>query len=104
MKYYTIPNVLLNVKYENASENSQLESIKSHCKFYSGDWSSFLRVTDNDFKSENEKFDFIFTCETIYNAHNYAKLCEVFKKRLKRNGIVYPLLSKDFSVFNIIIF
>ncbi|XP_034178468.2 histidine protein methyltransferase 1 homolog [Osmia lignaria lignaria] len=70
----TIPNVLLN--FENR------ESILKKCKFFSGDWESFTKL-------ESEKYDLIFTSETIYNPDNHRKLYEVFKQRLKQNGVGY---------------
>jgi len=80
IEYITIPNTYLN------SEDSK---IPTKCKFYSGDWNSFLTFTESDFSSENNKFDYIFTSETIYNPLNYKKLHNIFKKTLNQNGIVY---------------
>lgn len=90
IEFVTIPNVYLNIDIE--AENNVL----STCKFYSGDWNSFLFLTADDFKNDNNKFDFIFTCETIYNINNYKKLHAVFKECLKPNGIMYPFLISAF--------
>ncbi|KAF5298172.1 hypothetical protein FQA39_LY02596 [Lamprigera yunnana] len=75
IKYLTIPNVFLNVNRTNRFDN---------CKFYSGDWSSFLEILNEDYK-----FDYIFTSETIYNPSNYHKLAGIFKKCIKSDGIIY---------------
>ncbi|KAK2576002.1 hypothetical protein KPH14_007361 [Odynerus spinipes] len=75
----TIPNVLLN------SEDRQRTLEK--CDFYSGDWASFTTLLSKNNEDENNKYDFIFTSETIYNPENYRKLYEVFKKTLKSDGV-----------------
>lgn len=82
IKLLTIPNILLNVE--------DIEIVKSKAKFYCGDWESFLENT-NLFATEEQKFDYIFTSETIYNPKNYKKLIAVFTKCLKKNGEMYPL-------------
>lgn len=74
IKSITIPNILLNFEDQ--------ESILKRCKFFSGDWESFTKL-------ESEKYDLIFTSETIYNPDNHKKLYEVFKQRLNQNGIGY---------------
>ncbi|XP_035718765.1 histidine protein methyltransferase 1 homolog [Vespa mandarinia] len=75
----TIPNVFLNFK----DKQKTLEK----CEFYCGDWASFTMLLKNDIKNGDQKYDFIFTSETIYNPENHRKLYEVFKKKLKPNGI-----------------
>lgn len=52
------------------------------CKFYAGDWAKFIDATKDD-----TKYDLILTSETIYNAENYGKLLNVFKTKLKSDGI-----------------
>ncbi|XP_066140040.1 histidine protein methyltransferase 1 homolog isoform X1 [Euwallacea fornicatus] len=80
LKYNTIPNVILNEgEYTNKS------------RFYSGDWSSFTDLLS----SAQEKFNYIFTSETIYNVENYEKLHNTFQKLLKEDGIVY-LAAKSY--------
>nr|XP_012140462.1 PREDICTED: histidine protein methyltransferase 1 homolog [Megachile rotundata] len=74
IKSITVPNVLLN--FEDRL------SVLKRCKFFSGDWESFTKL-------ESEKYDLIFTSETIYNPDNHRKLYEVFKQRLSQNGIGY---------------
>ncbi|KAF7385396.1 hypothetical protein HZH68_013826 [Vespula germanica] len=76
----TIPNVFLNFK----DKQKTLEK----CEFYCGDWASFTLLFEKDIKNgDYKKYDFIFTSETIYNTENHKKLYEVFKKKLKPNGI-----------------
>lgn len=91
MEYITAPNVLLNSK----------DSI-TKCKFFSGDWESFSNFLEGI--TEDNKFDFIFTSETIYNTENYYKLHKVFEKLLKKNGAMYPFYWKTiiFGNFSII--
>nr|XP_050863349.1 histidine protein methyltransferase 1 homolog [Vespula vulgaris] len=76
----TIPNVFLNFK----DKQKTLEK----CEFYCGDWASFTMLFEKNIKNgDHKKYDFIFTSETIYNTENHKKLYEVFKKKLKPNGI-----------------
>lgn len=63
------------------------------CKFYSGDWQSFSNFLAG-ITNEDNKFDFIFTSETIYNTENYRKLHNVFEKLLKKNGAMYPFIGR----------
>lgn len=82
IKYLTIPNVLLN---KNSLEN---------CKFYFGDWGHFNKLlTKNCYEN---KFDYIFTSETIYNTECYPKLHTIFKDVLKKTGIMYPFKNEIF--------
>lgn len=72
--------------------------MRERCKFYSGDWKSFLEIC------EANKFDYIFTSETIYNPSNYKKLHDVFKTCLKATGAVYVFFAFNFDLVNIITF
>lgn len=76
LQHITIPNVLVNTK--------SISTLKGKCRFYSGDWSNYISKTTND-----EKFDFILTSETIYNVQNYEKLIECIKTKLKPTGVCY---------------
>ncbi|XP_037027450.1 histidine protein methyltransferase 1 homolog [Bradysia coprophila] len=71
----TIENVLLNFR------DTKLETLQ-RCKFYAGDWSKYVEATKDDIK-----YDLILTSETIYNANNYGKLLNVFKTKLKDDGM-----------------
>lgn len=84
----TIPNVLLNFE--------DTEKVKTIASFYCGDWKSFLEITENTFTNDEQKFDYIFTSETIYNPNNYRKLIAVFKTCLKKNGAMYPYKTSCF--------
>lgn len=66
-------------------------SIKN-CKFFAGDWASFNDHLTNNL-NEHNKFDYIFTSETIYNIDNYPKICNIFRSLLKRTGIMYPFIN-----------
>lgn len=83
LQYITIPNVILNV------EDPQL-TIRDRCKFYSGDWQNYTETT-----KDGPLFDRILTSETIYNSNNFSKILNVFKSKLKPDGIVY-LAAKTF--------
>lgn len=76
LKSMTIPNVLLNC--DNRT------NIFTKCEFYAGDWASLATLLDDE---ENRKYDYIFTSETIYNPDNHKKLYEIFKRKLKINGL-----------------
>ncbi|CAK9812968.1 Histidine protein methyltransferase 1 homolog [Anthophora plagiata] len=75
----TIPNVLLNFE--------DRENTLKRCEFFCGDWESFTKLRTSSDGNELTKYDLIFTSETIYNPDNHKKLYEVFKQRLKRDGI-----------------
>ncbi|XP_032666016.1 histidine protein methyltransferase 1 homolog isoform X2 [Odontomachus brunneus] len=78
LRFLTVPNVLLNF--------DDRTSVSTRCELYAGDWESFAMLFDDD---ENRRCDYIFTSETIYNPDNYRKLHDVFKKRLKIDGVVF---------------
>ncbi|XP_023245560.1 histidine protein methyltransferase 1 homolog isoform X2 [Copidosoma floridanum] len=73
----TIPNVMINSNRESAEK----------CSFYCGDWKSFENLISKD--SNNKRYDYIFTSETIYNSDNHQKLYNIFKRTLKSDGIGY---------------
>ncbi|XP_055540658.1 histidine protein methyltransferase 1 homolog [Wyeomyia smithii] len=77
--------VLTNVTIKNYCFNccNEKNDIQSQAKpsFYSGDWASFGRKTQ-------ELYDIILTSETIYDTRNYGKLINLLKSKLKRNGVV----------------
>ncbi|KOC65533.1 Histidine protein methyltransferase 1 like protein [Habropoda laboriosa] len=75
----TIPNVLLNFE--------DRESILKRCEFFCGDWESFTKLHVSSGENKLVEYDLIFTSETIYNPDNHKKLYEVFKQRLKQDGI-----------------
>ncbi|KAF4518141.1 hypothetical protein B566_EDAN008843 [Ephemera danica] len=76
LQHLTSRNVLLN-KAKNQS---------GIYRFFSGDWESFANM-------EVQKYDFILSCETIYNPDCHNKLLSVFKKTLSDNGTMYPFLN-----------
>lgn len=71
----TIPNVVLNF---------DRTTVLTRCEFYAGDWASLATLFD-----ESKKYDYIFTSETIYNPDNHKKLYEIFKTKLKADGVVF---------------
>lgn len=75
----TVRNIILNFP------NKEWENKLNLCRFFSGDWESFLQLA----KEEERKYDIILTSETIYNPQNQQKLCSVLKDTLKSNGTVY---------------
>ncbi|KAK9298128.1 hypothetical protein QLX08_008447 [Tetragonisca angustula] len=78
IKTVTIPNVLLNF--------DDRESVLKRCQFFCGDWGSFTKLRSSN-GDKFVRYDLIFTSETIYNPDNHKKLYEVFKQRLKEDGI-----------------
>ncbi|XP_074026529.1 histidine protein methyltransferase 1 homolog isoform X2 [Leptinotarsa decemlineata] len=81
IQFLTIPNVLLNSR----------DRIQN-CKFYSGDWDFFVDTVDEPSGDEQNKFDYIFTSETIYNTESYPKLHKVFEKLLKKTGVICKII------------
>ncbi|XP_077289023.1 histidine protein methyltransferase 1 homolog [Arctopsyche grandis] len=74
----TIPNVLLNLSEDDRT------SIKTKCRFFSGDWESLQTLMCED--SEKYQYDYILTSETIYNVKNYKKVYGIIKNQLKKTG------------------
>ncbi|KAI5108069.1 histidine protein methyltransferase 1-like, partial [Silurus meridionalis] len=97
----TIPNVFLNCEEEGGDENRDEEgspsskqrsveknhSLVDRCRFFSGDWTSFLSLIQR--QDPTLKYDLIFTSETIYNPEYYTSLHDVFHKLLAEEGVVY---------------
>nr|CAD7394083.1 unnamed protein product [Timema cristinae] len=81
----TMQNVLLNAREDPHKYRTE------DCRYFSGDWQSFLDLTEKEFIDEEVKYDFIFTSETIYNPDNHLKLYKVIRDRLKKTGVAYPL-------------
>ncbi|XP_033323375.2 histidine protein methyltransferase 1 homolog isoform X1 [Megalopta genalis] len=79
IKSVTIPNVLLN--------SEDRKNILHRCEFFCGDWESFTKLNESDNESHVTKYDLIFTSETIYNPDNHRKLYNVFKEKLKQDGV-----------------
>nr|CAD7267270.1 unnamed protein product [Timema shepardi] len=79
----TMQNVLLNAREEPHEYRTE------DCRYFSGDWQSFLDLTEKEFSDEEAKYDFIFTSETIYNPDNHLKLYKVIRDRLKKTGVAY---------------
>lgn len=76
------------------------DSLKN-CRFFAGDWESFNDLLAPGL-NENNKFDYIFTSETIYNVDSYPKICNIFKRLLKRTGIMYPFINLDSEIVIIV--
>ncbi|XP_042358423.1 histidine protein methyltransferase 1 homolog [Plectropomus leopardus] len=57
------------------------------CRFFSGDWSTFLTLLQNE--EPQPKYDIIFTSETIYNTSYYPALHETLHKLLAPDGLVH---------------
>ncbi|XP_059476272.1 histidine protein methyltransferase 1 homolog [Neocloeon triangulifer] len=74
LKFYTRPNVTLNLFGDNVTDK---------VKYFAGDWSSFADLM------KNYKYDFIFTSETIYSQECYPKLLKIFKNHLNDSGEIY---------------
>ncbi|CAL8300274.1 unnamed protein product [Merluccius merluccius] len=68
-------------------EPPQCSALLARCRFYSGDWTTFLALVLKD--EPRPKYDIIFTSETIYNTAYYPALHETLQKLLSPNGLVY---------------
>ncbi|CAB1312408.1 unnamed protein product [Coregonus sp. 'balchen'] len=57
------------------------------CRFFSGDWTTFLALVLKEDLSP--KYDIIFTSETIYNTAYYSALHDTLHRLLAPGGVVY---------------
>ncbi|XP_058447872.1 histidine protein methyltransferase 1 homolog [Malaya genurostris] len=77
----------------NCCEEDETKSLPStQARFFSGDWASFMDHVQ-------EKFDVILTSETIYNQQHYSTLINLFKSKLKPDGVV--LLAAKIYYFGV---
>lgn len=111
----TVPNVILNCQEEDEGESEDDEEgkgkgkiqaedgipppkkravrdqskhlLQAKCRFFSGDWSTFIALVTNELPQP--KYDIIFTSETIYNTAYYPSLHETLHKLLAPGGLVY---------------
>uniref|UniRef100_A0A182X7Q1 protein-histidine N-methyltransferase n=1 Tax=Anopheles quadriannulatus TaxID=34691 RepID=A0A182X7Q1_ANOQN len=82
----TMVNYDLNCRSSTESDESkEQKSTPVEVKFFSGDWGSFTEKYD-------ETYDLILTSETIYSTQNYAKLLQLFDRKLEPSGVVPSLL------------
>lgn len=101
----TIPNVLVNCDSSDENGNVTEEPSKkrlkksethagllSKCRFFSGDWSNFTLLMQN--QTPSVKYDIILTSETIYNPNYYDALHDLLQHLLADNGTIY-LASKS---------
>ena len=71
---------------KRALEPSQ-DSKLSRCRFFSGDWRTYLPLVLRE--DPSPKYDIIFTSETIYNAAYYPALHDTLQGLLAQEGLVY---------------
>lgn len=71
---------------KRASDSSQ-QPLLAKCRFFSGDWSTFLALVKKE--EPQPKYDIIFTSETIYNTAYYPVLHETLNNLLAPDGLVY---------------
>lgn len=67
-----------------------MNEVKCDVKYYFGDWSSFTNSNHRSDGTVDVSYDVILTSETVYDAENFASLCDVLIKRLKPDGVMYP--------------
>ncbi|XP_046390248.1 histidine protein methyltransferase 1 homolog isoform X2 [Ischnura elegans] len=89
IEWVTFPNILANLP------GKSMEDLEKRCRFFMGDWASFLDLNLKDIDAEDKKYDFILSSETIYNADNHWKLIHVLKGLLKKSGVAY-IAAKTF--------
>ncbi|XP_062319140.1 histidine protein methyltransferase 1 homolog [Osmerus eperlanus] len=63
------------------------DSKLSRCRFFSGDWRTYLPLVLGE--DPSPKYDIIFTSETIYNTANYPALHDTIQGLLAQEGLVY---------------
>ena len=80
--HVTIPSVLLNIP--------ELKSAECSYKFYSGDWSNFVKLIPSGY------YDIILTSETIYNLTSQPKLLAALKHLLRPQGGVAYIAAKSY--------
>ena len=96
--YFTMPNLLLNVKDErDIISDTEKVSDWMNCKttFLSGDWKSVHALL----REENKKYDLLLSSETIYNTKNYPVFHDLICCCLKRSG--YVLLANKSYYFGV---
>ncbi|XP_026165319.1 histidine protein methyltransferase 1 homolog [Mastacembelus armatus] len=67
--------------------DSTQHPLLTKCRFFSGDWSTFLALILKT--APPPKYDIIFTSETIYNTAYYPALHETLHRLLAPDGLVY---------------
>lgn len=77
----TMKNYSINCCGEVSEEGTTSSSAKVEAQFYCGDWGSFVEKDDI-------RYDVIVTAETIYNPNSYDKLINLFKNKLKPEGVI----------------
>uniref|UniRef100_T1J8C9 protein-histidine N-methyltransferase n=1 Tax=Strigamia maritima TaxID=126957 RepID=T1J8C9_STRMM len=78
----TTPNTILNTSIEHHP------SLANKCKFYAGDWLSFLNHLTKRRKEET-KYDIILTSETIYNPQYHKHLYNLMRSVIKPDGVAW---------------
>lgn len=69
-------------------ENFDIHSLEETLQFYAGDWWEYAELTTKNAEGKTNKFDYIFTSETIYNPQNQQKLLDTFYAKLNTDGVV----------------
>lgn len=102
LEFYTLPNWIMN--FEVATQSSScaeknefevsldaFQKAFDYANFIYGDWDDFCCA------SYEQKYDAIFTCETIYSPQSYPKIANVLRKYLKNiadKGVCYLAAKK----------
>ncbi|KXJ79129.1 hypothetical protein RP20_CCG002337 [Aedes albopictus] len=76
----TVKNYSCNCRGAEAEVDEKFPS-DGEVQFFSGDWSSFVDKVE-------DQYNVILTSETIYSPDNYAKLINLFRKKLKPSGVI----------------
>lgn len=69
------------------AEDVSQQPLLAKCRFFSGDWSTFLTLVNKDV--QQPKYDIILTSETIYNTAYYPALHDTLHNLLAPDGLVY---------------
>ncbi|XP_071446327.1 histidine protein methyltransferase 1 homolog [Hetaerina americana] len=89
IEWVTFPNILANLP------GKSMQDLEKRCRFFKGDWASFLDLSLKEIDSEDKKYDVILSSETIYNSDNHWKLVRVLKSLLKKSGVAF-IAAKTF--------
>jgi len=92
LRFWTVPNIMLNLGTEGLSG----------CSFIDGSWADFKhnnRYRNAQLPSFGQKYDLIFGCDIIYEVKNYQALIQLFEDTLTQNGMAI-ISSKAFYYGN----
>mmetsp|Transcript_16053 Transcript_16053/g.31442 ORF Transcript_16053/g.31442 Transcript_16053/m.31442 type:complete len:301 (+) Transcript_16053:36-938(+) len=90
----TLPNLVLNTSLSLDAITSTLSVSSSRAGFFAGDWKlastlSSLMLSAGAAGSEEGRYDFIVTCDTLYSSASLPFLRQMFDLLLTSKGVAY---------------